>query len=155
MPQFDLTPLAVYSELVWIRLYNLPLEYWSEDLWEKIGRTLGTLLETDYNDEEDICKCVRLRIAIVKRIPEHITLISDHGEWSQKVEIDKEISRCPRCGSKFHGEQDCKMFIRKANKIFRKPVQIWRKISDEKKKMIENQDKIQKAEDEQSLEKKE
>ncbi|GLJ16004.1 hypothetical protein SUGI_0265060 [Cryptomeria japonica] len=53
-PHFDPTPLVVYSEPVWIRLYNLPIEYWSEDLWEKIGRTLGTLLETDFDDEEDI-----------------------------------------------------------------------------------------------------
>ncbi|GLJ29784.1 hypothetical protein SUGI_0588180 [Cryptomeria japonica] len=27
MPHFDPTPLAIYSELVWIRLYNLPIEY--------------------------------------------------------------------------------------------------------------------------------
>ncbi|GLJ32128.1 hypothetical protein SUGI_0646940 [Cryptomeria japonica] len=109
MPHFDPALLAIYSEPVWIRLSNLPIEYWSEELWEKIGKTLGTLLETDYDDEKDICKCAWLRIATVKRIPERITLISVHGEWSQKVEIDKEISRCPRCGSKFHGEQDCKM----------------------------------------------
>ncbi|GLJ53822.1 hypothetical protein SUGI_1148890 [Cryptomeria japonica] len=120
-PHFDPTRLVVYSEPVWIRLYNLPIEYWSEDLWEKIGRTLGTLLETDYDDEKDICKCARLRIATIKRVPERITLISDHGEWSQKVEIDKEISRCPRCGN-------------------------------ERKKTIENQEKIQNGEDEQSLE---
>ncbi|GLJ08429.1 hypothetical protein SUGI_0088580 [Cryptomeria japonica] len=92
----------------------------SEELWEKIGRTLGTLLETNFDDVEDICKCARMRIAAVKKIPERITLVSEHGEWSQKVEIDKEISRCPRCGSKFHGEKDCMMFIRKANKTHEK-----------------------------------
>ncbi|GLJ36788.1 hypothetical protein SUGI_0741900 [Cryptomeria japonica] len=68
-PHFDPIPMAVYSKLVWIHFYNLPIEYWSEELWEKNGRTLGTLLETDYDNEEDICKCVRLRIAAVKRIP--------------------------------------------------------------------------------------
>ncbi|GLJ11001.1 hypothetical protein SUGI_0140080 [Cryptomeria japonica] len=34
-PHFDPIPLAVYSEPVWIRLYNFPIEYWSEELWEK------------------------------------------------------------------------------------------------------------------------
>ncbi|GLJ50096.1 hypothetical protein SUGI_1065500 [Cryptomeria japonica] len=130
-PHFDPTPLAVYSEPVWIRLYNLPIEYWSEELWEKIGRTLGTLLETNFNDVEDICKCAHMKIAAVKKIPERITLVSEFGEWSQKVEIDKEISRCPRCGSKFHGEQECKMFVKKANKISRKPLQEIRKITVE------------------------
>ncbi|GLJ28744.1 hypothetical protein SUGI_0566570 [Cryptomeria japonica] len=116
MPHFYPTPLAVYSEPVWIRLYNLLIEYWSEELWEKIGRTLGTLLETDFDDVEDICKCAHMRIATVKRILERITLVSDLREWSQKVEIDKEIARCPRCGSKFHGEKECKMYVRKTNK---------------------------------------
>ncbi|GLJ44504.1 hypothetical protein SUGI_0934240 [Cryptomeria japonica] len=130
-PHFDPTPLAVYSEPVWIRLYNLPIEYWSEELWEKIGITLGTLLEADFDDVEDICKCARMKIAAVKKIPERVTLVSEFGEWSQKVEIDKEISRCLRCGSKFHGEQECKMFVRKANKIFRKPLQEIKKITEE------------------------
>ncbi|GLJ11562.1 hypothetical protein SUGI_0171170 [Cryptomeria japonica] len=116
-PHFDPTSLVVYSEPVWILLYNLPIEYWSEELWEKIGRTLGTLLETDFDDVEDICKCTRMRIAAVKRIPERITLVSEQGEWSQKVEIDKEIPRCPRCGSKFHGEKDCKMFTHEKERL--------------------------------------
>ncbi|GLJ26263.1 hypothetical protein SUGI_0504740 [Cryptomeria japonica] len=110
-PHFDPTPLAVYFEPVWIQLYNLSIEYWSEELWEKIGRTLGTLLETDFDDVEDICKCARMKIAAVKKIPERITLVSEFGEWSQKVEIDKEISRCTRCGSKFHGEKEYKSLI--------------------------------------------
>ncbi|GLJ36868.1 hypothetical protein SUGI_0744910 [Cryptomeria japonica] len=44
-PNFDLTSLAVYDKLVWIRLYNLPIEYWSEACLETIKRSLGTLLE--------------------------------------------------------------------------------------------------------------
>ncbi|GLJ36982.1 hypothetical protein SUGI_0748830 [Cryptomeria japonica] len=89
IPHFDPTSLAVYSEPVWTRLYNLPIEYWSEELWEKIGRMLGTLLEIDFDDAEDICKCARIRIAVVKSIPESITLVSEYGEWTQKVEIEK------------------------------------------------------------------
>ncbi|GLJ52661.1 hypothetical protein SUGI_1120870 [Cryptomeria japonica] len=108
-PHFDPTPLAFYSEPVWIRLYNLPIEYWSEELWEKIGITLGTLLETYYDDEEDICKSARMRIAAVKRIPESIILVSECGERIQKVEIEKHLSRCPRCGSKFHGDKENRM----------------------------------------------
>ncbi|GLJ55642.1 hypothetical protein SUGI_1195050 [Cryptomeria japonica] len=152
-PHFDPTPLAIYSEPVWIWLYNLPIEYWSEEFWEKIGRTLGTLLEIDFDDVEDICKCARMKIAVVKKIPERITLVSEFGEWSQKVEIEKEISRCPRCGSKFHGEKECKMFIRRANKIFRKPLQAWRRKTEKKKKMVECQDKSLIAGFEQSPEK--
>ncbi|GLJ38710.1 hypothetical protein SUGI_0789000 [Cryptomeria japonica] len=46
-PNFDPTPLAVYEKPVWVRLFNLSIEYWSDSSLEKIGRTLGTLLEID------------------------------------------------------------------------------------------------------------
>ncbi|GLJ11332.1 hypothetical protein SUGI_0152580 [Cryptomeria japonica] len=138
-PHFDPTPLAVYSELVWIQLYNLPIEYWSEELWEKIGRTLGALLETDFDDEEDIYKSAQMRIAAVKRIPESIILVSECGEWIQKVEIEKKLSRCPRCGRKFHGEKECKMYVRKARNVPRKPLQIWRRKIEESKTTVEFQ----------------
>ncbi|GLJ18959.1 hypothetical protein SUGI_0339080 [Cryptomeria japonica] len=94
---FDPIPLVVYFAPVWIRLYNLPIEYWSEDLLEKIGRTLGTLLEVDFDDEDDLCKYARLRIAVVKRIPEPVTFLISSDEWPQQVEIEKEIKQCPRC----------------------------------------------------------
>ncbi|GLJ07403.1 hypothetical protein SUGI_0066230 [Cryptomeria japonica] len=95
-PHFDPTLLVVYSKPVWIQLYNLPIEYWSQEIWEKIGRTLGTLLKTHFDNVEDICKCAHMKITAVKKIPERITLVLEFGEWSQKVEIDKEISRCMR-----------------------------------------------------------
>ncbi|GLJ19492.1 hypothetical protein SUGI_0352060 [Cryptomeria japonica] len=64
-PNFDPLPLVVYPALVWIQLYNLPIEYWSEIILEKIGRTLWTLLEVDLDDEDDLCKFARLRIVTV------------------------------------------------------------------------------------------
>ncbi|GLJ40233.1 hypothetical protein SUGI_0825940 [Cryptomeria japonica] len=125
-PNFDPIPLAIYSTPVWIRLYNLPIEYWSEDLLENIGRTLGALLEVDFDDEDDLCKYAHLRIAAVKRIPKSITFLTSSGEWCQQVEIVKDIKQCPRCGSKFHGLGECKMFVRKAKNVLRKPTQSWR-----------------------------
>ncbi|GLJ09281.1 hypothetical protein SUGI_0105550 [Cryptomeria japonica] len=67
-PIFNPISLVVYSAPLWIRLYNLPIEYWSEDLLEKIDKTLGTLSEVDFDDEVDLCKYARLRIASIKRI---------------------------------------------------------------------------------------
>ncbi|GLJ11048.1 hypothetical protein SUGI_0141330 [Cryptomeria japonica] len=84
-PNFDPLPLVVYFAPVWIRLYNLPIEYWSEALLEKIGRTLGTLLEVDFYDEDDLCKYACMRIAVVKRIPESITLLSPSQECPQEA----------------------------------------------------------------------
>ncbi|GLJ54520.1 hypothetical protein SUGI_1170880 [Cryptomeria japonica] len=46
-PNFDMVPLAPYDRIIWIRLYNLPIEYWDESSLERIGTLLGTLLEID------------------------------------------------------------------------------------------------------------
>ncbi|GLJ22107.1 hypothetical protein SUGI_0414740 [Cryptomeria japonica] len=139
-PNFDPIPLAVYSTPVWIRLYNLPIEYWSEDLLEKIGRTLGTLLEVDFDDEDDLYKYAHLRIAAVKRIPESVTFLTSSSEWRQQVEIKKEIKQCPRCGSKFHGLDECNMFVRKARNVLRKPTQFWRQKPKNSLKMVTDQE---------------
>ncbi|GLJ51678.1 hypothetical protein SUGI_1098230 [Cryptomeria japonica] len=101
-PNFDLTTLVVYDKLAWIRLYNLPIKYWSETSLEKIGRTLGTLLEIDEDIiEGDLYTYARLKIAAVKTIPSSVILLLANSEWKQHIEVEKEIRACSRCGSLF------------------------------------------------------
>ncbi|GLJ41751.1 hypothetical protein SUGI_0864060 [Cryptomeria japonica] len=52
---FNRIPLAVYSCLKWVSLYNLSIEYWGEVFLEKISRMLGMVLEIDFDDEDDLC----------------------------------------------------------------------------------------------------
>ncbi|GLJ55841.1 hypothetical protein SUGI_1199030 [Cryptomeria japonica] len=106
-----------YDRPVWIRMYNLPMEYWGEKCLEKIGRSLGTLLEIDEEIiEKDSYIYARLKIAAVKEIPSQISLVSSVGVWLQQVEIKKEIIPCLRCGSKMHLEEACRMYVRKARR---------------------------------------
>ncbi|XP_057843613.2 uncharacterized protein LOC131053009 [Cryptomeria japonica] len=113
-PNFDPLPLAVYDSPVWIRLYNPPIEYWEDSSLEKIGRTLGTLLEVDEKIiEEDLYTYAILKIAAVKDIPSHVILFMPVGKWRQHIEVEKDIIACQRCGNKFHISVECKMFIRR------------------------------------------
>ncbi|GLJ48891.1 hypothetical protein SUGI_1031190 [Cryptomeria japonica] len=48
-----------YERPIWIRLNNLPLEYWSEEALEKIGRSLGTLMEIDAKLRLEIHICMQ------------------------------------------------------------------------------------------------
>ncbi|GLJ07158.1 hypothetical protein SUGI_0060030 [Cryptomeria japonica] len=99
-PNFDPTPLAVYDKLVWIRLFNLPTEYWSDPSLEKNCRSLGTLLEIDEGIiGEDLYTYARLKIVVVKKIPESITIITKEGDWLQQIEIELDIMPCTQCGS--------------------------------------------------------
>ncbi|GLJ17377.1 hypothetical protein SUGI_0301850 [Cryptomeria japonica] len=119
-PNFNPLPLAVYDKLVWIRLYNLPIEYWGDHSLEKIGRSLGTLLEIGEDIvEKDLYTYDWLKIAAVKEIPTYIFLISLEGKWKQQVEIEKDIMTCNRCGSRFHSERDCRIICQESlEKIF-------------------------------------
>ncbi|GLJ41733.1 hypothetical protein SUGI_0863700 [Cryptomeria japonica] len=114
-PNFNPLPLAVYDKLVWIRLYNIPIEYWGDQSLEKIGRSFRTLLEIDDDIvEKDLYTYAWLKIAAVKEIPTYIFLISSEGKWKQQVEIEKDITVCNHCGSRFHSERDCILFVRRA-----------------------------------------
>ncbi|GLJ45302.1 hypothetical protein SUGI_0953500 [Cryptomeria japonica] len=128
----------MYDKLVWIRLYNLPIEYWGDISLEKIGHSLGTLLEIDEGIvEKDLYIYTRLKIVAVKEVPSHITLISSEGKWIQQVEVEKEITVYNQCGSKFHFERECRLFVRRAKRRFSqkaKSKQFW----VEKNKPLQN-----------------
>ncbi|GLJ35926.1 hypothetical protein SUGI_0720860 [Cryptomeria japonica] len=131
-PNFNPIPLLVYSNPVWINLYNLPIEYWGESYLGKIGRALGSVLEINFDDEGELCKMVKIKVAAIKKILEYICLQTANGVWRQRLEIDKERKGCYRCDSKFHDTENCRMFLWKARRPSRNPEQMWKKKPDKK-----------------------
>ncbi|GLJ07038.1 hypothetical protein SUGI_0056100 [Cryptomeria japonica] len=118
-PNFDPTQLAIYDKPLWVCLYNLPSEYWSNPCLECIGRTLGTLLEIcEAIIDADLYIYARIKIVAVKEIPPSISIITNEGSWVQQVEIEKDITSCTRCGSRRHPVERCRMFFRR---VFKKP----------------------------------
>ncbi|GLJ22481.1 hypothetical protein SUGI_0423270 [Cryptomeria japonica] len=115
-PNFNPMDLAWYDKPTWLRLFNLPIEYWGESNLERIRKSLGTLLEIDEGiTKNDLYIYARLQIAAVQKVPDHITLITANGKWRQEVEIEKELNPCYRCGSLLHQGSKCKIYVRKAN----------------------------------------
>ncbi|GLJ42574.1 hypothetical protein SUGI_0882530 [Cryptomeria japonica] len=115
IPNFDPTTQAIYKKPIWIHLYNLPIEYWSEESLEKIGRSLGTLSEIDNGIIEDnLYTYAHMKIAVVKKIPTSITLVTTDGDWKQLLEEEEDISPCTRCGSLLHKPINCRIFVRRA-----------------------------------------
>lgn len=118
-PNFDPTKLAIYDKPLWVCLYNLPSEYWSNPCLERIGQTLGTLLEIDEAIiDADLYIYARMKIAVVKEIPSSISIITKEGCWVQQVEIETDVVSCSRCGGRQHLVGRCGMFTRRA---FKKP----------------------------------
>ncbi|GLJ27576.1 hypothetical protein SUGI_0540940 [Cryptomeria japonica] len=84
--------MAAYGKPVWIHLYNLPIEYWSEACLEMIGRSFGTLLEIDEEIVEgDLYAYARVIIAAIKATPPSVMFLTANGNWKQHIEIEKEI----------------------------------------------------------------
>ncbi|GLJ17855.1 hypothetical protein SUGI_0312280 [Cryptomeria japonica] len=79
-PNFVPTPLAVYEKPVWIKLYNLPIEYWNESFLEKINRTLGSLLELDEDIiDNDLYTYARMKIVAFKMISSSVFPFTMNG----------------------------------------------------------------------------
>ncbi|GLJ51270.1 hypothetical protein SUGI_1090510 [Cryptomeria japonica] len=98
-------------------MYSLPMKYWGENFLEKIGRSLGTLMEIDKDlIEKDSYVYAHMKIAAVKEVPPQISLVSSVGVWLQQVEIEKDIIPCSRCGSKMNLEVECRMYVRRARR---------------------------------------
>ncbi|GLJ45678.1 hypothetical protein SUGI_0961400 [Cryptomeria japonica] len=107
-PNFDPTKLRPYEEPLCIRLYNLPIEYWGDECLENIGRTLGTLIDIDWDIlESDLGKYVRLKIITINEIPQSIGLIVKEAKWCQSIEIETDHRFCTMCKAHTHFEKDC------------------------------------------------
>lgn len=60
----------MYNNRIWIRLYNILIEYWGDSCLDKIGHSLGTLLDVDEQIiEDDSYLYARLKLATVKKVP--------------------------------------------------------------------------------------
>ncbi|GLJ32355.1 hypothetical protein SUGI_0651150 [Cryptomeria japonica] len=80
-----------YENPIWIRLNNLPMEYWSEEALEKIGRSMGTLMEIDAEIAiGNSYLYARMKLATVRRIPQVIKLRSHGLDWIQAIEIEED-----------------------------------------------------------------
>ncbi|GLJ49247.1 hypothetical protein SUGI_1040400 [Cryptomeria japonica] len=103
-PNFDPVPLAVYKEPIWIRLYNLPMEYWGEASLECIGRSLGMFLEVDEDIiENDSYMYARIKIVAIKKVPTAFFLKVGVRRWKQQVEVEIPIPCRERGEAKDHG----------------------------------------------------
>ncbi|GLJ29204.1 hypothetical protein SUGI_0575980 [Cryptomeria japonica] len=106
---FNPTKTEPYEKPIWIRLNNLPMEYWSEEALEKIGRTLGTLMEVDAEIANgNSYLYAKIKLAAIRRVPQRIKLRGHGMEWIQKIEVEEEKYYCSRCGHRNHDSDKCK-----------------------------------------------
>ena len=83
--------------LVWIKMYYLPMEYWTEEILTDIGNTLGNFVKVS----EQIRKrrstsyariCIYLDIS--QDIPDEIDLTWEDEDWFQAIDYEHIPFRC-------------------------------------------------------------
>jgi len=99
-PIFDPATEQIGIGPVWIRLPGLPLQFWSEDIFRRIGNAIGVYMDYDKSYlHTGMMAYARLLINLDTRggLQEYITI--QWREFSRKQNIDYEgISyRCRRC----------------------------------------------------------
>ena len=127
MPLFD-PRIARYDQiLIWVKLPNLPFEYWSADFFKLVGNTLGSHLETDSLFlKTGVCCLGRVLVLIDFRngLPADLIIKKGNTEFTQPLDYLGVPFRCYRCHVLGHLMHECSLPFNK--KTSGSPHKIWR-----------------------------
>ena len=81
-PLFDLHIERYDIMSIWVKLPNLPFEYWSLDFFKLVGNTLGTFVEADLSFlETSVCCLVKVLVLIDMRKGLAKDIVIKKGEY--------------------------------------------------------------------------
>ncbi|GLJ16371.1 hypothetical protein SUGI_0277530 [Cryptomeria japonica] len=103
---FDRTPL-------WIRLSNLPMQYWFDSYFEAVENSFGTFLmaNEDYLNLLDTTFAHLLVVVdVTMGLPSEISITSSKGSWLQSVDYEGIPFRCRQCFKIGHTVASCPRF---------------------------------------------
>ena len=96
---------ALFSSMaVWIRLAELPIEFFHPDILRAVGNTIGTFLRIDTITTSVARGCfVRICVQIDKPLMPHITI----RKFIQKIQHENMPMLCYNCGILGHMQDKC------------------------------------------------
>ena len=95
---------------VWVRLYNLPLHFWNEDVLGSIGDIIGSYIKTDTQRMEErvfTFACICVEVDLSKGLPECILLTHKQQKWTQHLDYENTAFRCRTCRNTGHLQNTC------------------------------------------------
>lgn len=95
---------------LWVRLPGLPLQFWFEDIFRRIGNSLDTSLEFDKSYlSTGIMDFARISVHIDIRegLQEQVTLCWRNFTQTQILDYEWVLFRCRRCHKVVHLYKDC------------------------------------------------
>ncbi|XP_057850395.2 uncharacterized protein LOC131060950 [Cryptomeria japonica] len=109
-PNFNPVLAPIEMVHVWLRLYNLPREYWNEDFFQALGNKMGFFIRADEAIEtKDFSMYARICIGWKPHypLPEQVEIITNAGQWLQKIEMEESNETCQLCKKEGHSEETC------------------------------------------------
>lgn len=102
---------AIIEEIhVWIRLYNLPHEYWKEEVFKSISDKLGRFIKSDEAiDKLNSCMYARIYVMLKPHpgLPKIVEITSPMVLWRQEIEVEEIMVKCKLCKDWGHEDHDC------------------------------------------------
>ena len=96
--------------LVWVRLLELPLEFWNEDVFVGVARSFGMLLSIDLTTASKRClSYAHICIGVGEGVdmPEVVTFHSKLGVHNQKLIYETIPFACFHCLKSRHKANQC------------------------------------------------
>lgn len=97
---FDVNTMKVSTMPIWVRLHNLPLQFWHPKFLIAIGNSFGKLLKMDEDRAirgiftfSRIC----VQVDLSQGLPDHITSIFNNTLWKQLLNYENISFRCKGC----------------------------------------------------------
>ncbi|KAL0919939.1 hypothetical protein M5K25_009030 [Dendrobium thyrsiflorum] len=113
-PSLSVSSLRGFSSPVWIRLPNLPLEYWDNINLGRLASAVGEPLFMDgLTSEFHRCAYARLcvRLDLGRPLPTGIWAEGFHGRFFQPVHYEGIPSLCQSCGRIGHNSVKCSFLV--------------------------------------------
>nr|XP_009794210.1 PREDICTED: uncharacterized protein LOC104241008 [Nicotiana sylvestris] len=105
-PKFVPHEATLTSTAIWIRLPQLPTEFYDKVILEKVGRKLGKLLKIDQCTSSTLRgRYARICIQVPQETPVEISVII--GDQKQLVVYEGEGTLCTSCGRIGHTASKC------------------------------------------------
>lgn len=109
-PLFDPKREQIGARPIWVRLPRLPLQFWSEEVFVKIGNTLGTFLDFDKSyvqTKNRTLAHILVHLDTREGLKEKITLKWRHYTWVQILDYEGIPFCCRRCHKVGHIFKEC------------------------------------------------
>ncbi|GLJ39394.1 hypothetical protein SUGI_0804540 [Cryptomeria japonica] len=111
-PNFNPWFHTLLENIVWLRLYNYPSDYWHSEIIKDICKELGTFVSVDDILEDRVWGSF-IRICIntdqISKIPEEVKILGAGEVWIQRIDREDQLHLCPKCFSREHIGLECEV----------------------------------------------